>query len=134
MVPCWNEEATVGAVVRSFSAALPGATIYVYDNNSTDRTREEAAAAGAVVRRETRQGKGWVIQRMFADADVYVLVDGDNTYDAASARGMIERLRAEQLDLVNGARVPFLLFICNSGFEALGARSGPSPAGPGASS
>lgn len=108
LVPCWNEEATVGAVVRSFSAALPGATIYVYDNNSTDRTREEAAAAGAVVRQERRQGKGWVIQRMFADvdADVYVLVDGNNTYDAASARGMIERLRAEQLDLVNGARVP----------------------------
>ena len=107
LVPCFNEEAAVEAVVRNFSTVLPEATVYVYDNNSTDRTREVAAAAGAVVRRETRQGKGFVIQRMFADvdADVYVLVDGDNTYDAASAPGMIERLRAEQLDLVTGARV-----------------------------
>ena len=106
LIPCFNEEAAVDAVVRSFLAALPEATIYVYDNNSTDRTKE-AAAAGAVVRRETRPGKGHVIQRMFADvdADVYVMVDGDDTYDAASAPAMIERLCAEQLDLVNGARV-----------------------------
>ena len=107
LIPCFNEEAAVDSVVRSFLAALPEATVYVYDNNSTDQTREVAAAGGAVVRREARQGKGRVIQRMFADvdADVYVLVDGDGTYDAASAPAMVERLCAEQLDLVNGARV-----------------------------
>ncbi len=107
LIPCWNEEATIGIVVRDFAAVLPDATIYVYDNNSTDRTREVAAAAGAVVRPEPRQGKGNVIRRMFADidAEAYVLVDGDNTYDAASAPRMIERLRAEQLDMINGFRV-----------------------------
>jgi glycosyltransferase involved in cell wall biosynthesis len=106
LIPCFNEEATIGAVVRDFSAALPGAAIYVYDNNSTDRTLQVAAAAGAVVRTEARQGKGNVVRRMFADidADIYVLVDGDDTYDASSAPKMIERLRAGQLDLVNGGR------------------------------
>jgi glycosyltransferase involved in cell wall biosynthesis len=107
LIPCFNEEAAVDSVVRNFLEALPEATIYVYDNNSTDRTGKAAAAAGAVVRREARPGKGRVIQRMFADvdADVYVLVDGDGTYDAASAPALVERLCAEQLDLVNGARV-----------------------------
>lgn len=108
LIPCLNEEAAIGAVVRDFTAALPNAAIYVYDNNSTDRTRQIAAAAGAQVCVEPRRGKGHVVHRMFADieSDIYVLVDGDDTYDAASAPGMIERLRAEKLDMVNGARVP----------------------------
>jgi len=107
LIPCYNEEGSVENVVRDFRGALPEATVYVYDNNSTDRTAEAAAAVGAVVRRESRRGKGYVIQRMFADveADVYVLVDGDDTYRAADAPGMIERLCNEQFDLVNGVRV-----------------------------
>ncbi len=107
LIPCYNEEAAIGAVVRDFRAALPEARIYVYDNNSTDRTRERAAEAGATVRVETRKGKGHVVCRMFADvdADAYVLVDGDDTYDAASAPGMVEMLRSQQLDLVTGVRV-----------------------------
>ena len=106
LIPCYNEEAAIGQVVRDFRAALPDALIYVYDNNSCDRTREAAAAAGAVVRTELRQGKGNVVRRMFADieADLYVLVDGDDTYHAASAPGMIERLRSEQLDMVVACR------------------------------
>ena len=107
LIPCYNEEASVENVVHSFQGALPEAAVFVYDNNSTDRTAEAAAGAGAVVRREARKGKGHVIQRMFADVDaeVYVLVDGDDTYDAGSARGMVERLCNEQLDVVNGVRV-----------------------------
>src|SRR5436190_6374162 len=107
LLPCHNEEAAVAEVVREFRAALPGAVVYVYDNNSTDRTIDIAQAAGAVVRRETHQGKGYVVRRMFADvdADIYVLVDGDATYDAPSARTMIARLIEEQLDMVVGARV-----------------------------
>src|SRR5712691_5259326 len=107
LVPCFNEEAAVGGVVAGFHAALPQATIYVYDNNSTDRTAEVARAAGAQVRRETHQGKGNVVRRMFSDvdADIYVLVDGDGTYDAPSAGGMIARLLQERLDMVVGARV-----------------------------
>jgi glycosyltransferase involved in cell wall biosynthesis len=106
LVPCYNEQAAIGQVVRDFRAALPNAAIYVYDNNSSDHTREVAAAAGAVVRTEPRQGKGNVVRRMFADveADIYVLVDGDDTYHAASAPAMIERLRDEQLDMVVGCR------------------------------
>jgi glycosyltransferase involved in cell wall biosynthesis len=94
-------------VVGAFRSALPEATVYVYDNNSHDRTREAAAAAGAVVRRETQQGKGHVVRRMLADieADVYVLVDGDDTYDAASAPEMIRLMLAERLDMVTGVRV-----------------------------
>ena len=94
-------------VVADFRAALPEATVYVYDNNSTDRTAEVARAAGAVVRRETHQGKGNVVRRMFADVDaeVYVLVDGDATYDAPSARAMIARLIEDRLDMVVAARV-----------------------------
>jgi hypothetical protein len=108
LVPCYNEEAAVGAVVRDFKAALPSATIYVYDNNSKDRTAAVAAAAGAVVRREPLQGKGNVVRRMFADveADIYVMVDGDDTYDAASAPRLIRALIDNRLDMVNGARVP----------------------------
>jgi glycosyltransferase involved in cell wall biosynthesis len=107
LVPCYNEEATIGKVVADFRAALPDATIYVYDNNSTDRTRETAAGAGAIVRREQHQGKGRVVRRMFTDidADIYVLVDGDATYDAQSARAMIGKLVAERLDMVCAVRV-----------------------------
>ena len=87
LVPCYNEEAAIAKVVRDFRAALPGATIYVYDNNSKDQTVARAREAGAVVRTEPRQGKGNVVRRMFADieADIYVLVDGDDTYDAGAA-------------------------------------------------
>jgi glycosyltransferase involved in cell wall biosynthesis len=107
LVPCYNEATTIGAVVGSFRTHLPHATIYVYDNNSEDDTAALAAAAGALVRRESRQGKGHVIRRMFADieADIYLMVDGDNTYDAASAPVLVARLREGPLDLVNGARV-----------------------------
>jgi glycosyltransferase involved in cell wall biosynthesis len=107
LIPCYNEEATISAVVRDFRAALPGATIYVYDNNSKDRTVELAREAGAVVRTEPLQGKGNVVRRMFADveADVYLLVDGDDTYHAPSAPLLISKMVSEQLDMVNGARV-----------------------------
>ena len=107
LVPCLNEEAAVASVVQGMRAALPDATIYVYDNGSTDRTVERAKAAGAVVRQEPLRGKGNVVRRMFADveADVYVLVDGDGTYDAAAAPQLVERLIDEQLDMVNASRV-----------------------------
>jgi len=107
LVPCYNEEAAVATVVSGFRKALPSAQIYVYDNNSTDRTAEIAREAGAEVRSERRQGKGHVVRRMFADvdADVYVLVDGDATYDAPSAPRMIDKLVTEHLDMVVGLRV-----------------------------
>jgi glycosyltransferase involved in cell wall biosynthesis len=107
LVPCFNEEAAIAKVVADFRAALPEAAIYVYDNNSTDRTAEVARDAGALVRRELHQGKGNVVRRMFADveADIYVLVDGDATYDAPSARAMIVRLSNDRLDMVVAARV-----------------------------
>src|SRR5437660_6474064 len=107
LVPCFNEEAAVATVVADFRKALPSAEIFVYDNNSTDRTIAVARAAGAQVRSERRQGKGHVVRRMFADidADVYVLVDGDATYDAASAPRMIDALLSERLDMVVGLRV-----------------------------
>src|SRR5689334_14877383 len=107
LVPCYNEEAAVASVVRDFRQALPTATVYVYDNNSKDQTIAVAREAGAQVRSERRQGKGHVVRRMFADidADVYVLVDGDATYDAPSAPRMIERLVDEHLDMVVGLRV-----------------------------
>ncbi|USI73209.1 glycosyltransferase family 2 protein [Sphingomonas morindae] len=106
LLPCYNEEAAIGQTVAAFRVALPGATVYVYDNNSTDRTIDYARAAGAVVRSERMQGKGRVVRRMFADvdADIYVLADGDATYDAAAAPGMIALLAGEQLDMVVGAR------------------------------
>ncbi|GAC1339667.1 MAG: glycosyltransferase family 2 protein [Acetobacteraceae bacterium] len=107
LIPCYNEEVTIATVVADFRAALPDAVIYVYDNNSSDRTIEAALAAGAVVRQETLQGKGHVIRRMFADieADAYVLVDGDATYDATSAPEMVRLMLEQRLDMVNGARV-----------------------------
>lgn len=106
MVPCLNEEAAIAKVVVDFRAALPNAVIFVYDNGSTDRTVEVASAAGAVVRREPLKGKGNVMRRMFADidADIYVLVDGDDTYHAPSAPALIDRLIKDCLDMVNGAR------------------------------
>jgi len=106
LLPCYNEEAAIGQTVAAFRAALPDAAIYVYDNNSSDRTGEVAAAAGAIVRTERMQGKGHVVRRMFADveADVYVMADGDATYDAAAAPGLVRRLVDEQLDMVVGAR------------------------------
>jgi glycosyltransferase involved in cell wall biosynthesis len=106
LLPCYNEEATIGATVDGFRNALPKATIYVYDNNSNDRTHEIAAKAGAVVRSERQQGKGHVVRRMFADiqADVYVMADGDLTYDPKSAPDMVALLLAEQLDMVVGTR------------------------------
>ncbi|HET7887040.1 MAG TPA: glycosyltransferase family 2 protein [Bradyrhizobium sp.] len=107
LVPCFNEEAAVASVVADFRQALPSAAVYVYDNNSTDRTVAVAREAGATVRSERRQGKGHVVRRMFADidADIYVLVDGDATYDAASVPKMIDMLVADHLDMVVGLRV-----------------------------
>jgi glycosyltransferase involved in cell wall biosynthesis len=107
LVPCFNEEAAVATVVADFRKALPSAEIFVYDNNSSDRTIAVAREAGAQVRSERRQGKGHVVRRMFADidADIYVLVDGDATYDAASAPRMIDALLSDHLDMVVGFRV-----------------------------
>lgn len=107
LVPCYNEEAAVATVVADFRKALPAAEIYVYDNNSRDRTASVAREAGAIVRSERRQGKGHVVRRMFADieADIYVLVDGDATYDAPSAPRMIDKLLDERLDMVVGLRI-----------------------------
>jgi glycosyltransferase involved in cell wall biosynthesis len=107
LVPCYNEEAAIGRVVQDFRAALPAATVYVYENNSKDRTAEVARGAGAIVRTETLQGKGNVVRRMFADveADIYVLVDGDATYDASGAPKLVQALRAGPLDMVNARRV-----------------------------
>jgi glycosyltransferase involved in cell wall biosynthesis len=106
LLPCYNEEAAIGATIAGFRDALPGAAIYVYDNNSGDRTREIAAAAGAIVRTERQQGKGHVVRRMFADidADIYVMADGDLTYDPRSAPAMVDLLLAEQFDMVVGTR------------------------------
>lgn len=107
LVPCLNEAVTIGRVVAEFRERLPRALIYVYDNGSTDDTPAAARAAGAIVRREARRGKGNVVRRMFADvqADVYVMVDGDGTYDASSVAAMLSRLVEERLDMVIGARV-----------------------------
>jgi glycosyltransferase involved in cell wall biosynthesis len=107
LVPCFNEEAAIATVVGDFRKALPAAEIFVYDNNSRDRTVAVARAAGAEVRSERRQGKGHVVRRMFADieADIYVLVDGDATYDAPSAPRMIDALVDDRLDMVVGVRI-----------------------------
>src|SRR5258707_2557528 len=107
LLPCYNEEAGIGATVRAFREALPEAVVLVYDNNSKDRTAAVAREAGAIVRTEMRQGKGNVMRRMFADveADIYVLADGDDTYDASQAPALIAKLGNEELDLVTGRRV-----------------------------
>jgi glycosyltransferase involved in cell wall biosynthesis len=107
LVPCYNEEAAVRDVVMSFRRCLPSAKVYVYDNNSTDRTAVLAAEAGAIVRTESNQGKGHVIKRMFADveADVYVLVDGDGTYEAEAAPRLVAELVLGPYDMINGARI-----------------------------
>ena len=111
LLPCYNEEATIGKVVRDFKAALPDAAIYVYDNNSTDRTAEIAAAEGAIVRKEPRQGKGNVVRAMFEDidADVYVMADGDDTYPADAAPAMVEKV-LEGYDMVIGDRLSSTYF------------------------
>src|SRR5215471_17772932 len=107
LVPCFNEQETIGAVVATFKSHIPQAAIFVYDNASTDLTIERARTAGAIVRSEPLRGKGCVVRRMFADieADIYVLVDGDGTYDAASAPQLIDALVRESLDLVSAVRV-----------------------------
>jgi Glycosyl transferase family 2 len=107
LIPCYNEEATIASVVRDFSRALPNCCVFVYDNNSTDNTAAEAHQAGAIIRSERMQGKGNVLRRMLADveADVYVIVDGDATYDASACPAMVEKLLADGLDMVNGARL-----------------------------
>ena len=139
LIPCYNEEMTIANVVSDFRTAIPNARIYVYDNNSTDQSVERAQEAGAIVRSENLQGKGNVIRRMFADidSDVYVLVDGDDTYDAARAPDLVERLLEQQLDMVNAARgfssdlVAGRLF-ADSGLPslaALSARKQPKPFG-----
>jgi glycosyltransferase involved in cell wall biosynthesis len=106
LLPCYNEGPAIGAVVRTFRLVLPQSEIYVYDNNSTDDTIANARAAGAIVRSEPMQGKGNVVRRMFADveADVYVMADGDGTYDASAASGMMELLLRDNLDMVVGKR------------------------------
>ena len=111
LLPCYNEEVTIGKVVRDFKAALPDATVYVYDNNSTDRTAEIAAAEGAIVRREPRQGKGNVIRAMFEDidADVYVMADGDDTYPADAAPAMVSKV-LDGYDMVIGDRLSSTYF------------------------
>jgi len=107
LIPCFNEEKAIGKVVGDFQKALPDSGIYVYNNRSTDRTAEIATAAGAIVRNETHPGKGNVVRRMFADieADIYVLVDGDDTYHAPSASVMVQKLIEEHLDMVVGTRL-----------------------------
>jgi glycosyltransferase involved in cell wall biosynthesis len=107
LVPCYNEEAAIASVVNDFRKELPSATIYVYDNNSTDNTVAVAREAGAIVRTEPLRGKGNVVRRMFADidADLYVMADGDNTYHAADAPAMLQKLLDEGLDMVNGKRI-----------------------------
>ncbi|MDR3509946.1 MAG: glycosyltransferase [Caulobacteraceae bacterium] len=107
IIPCYNEAAAIEAVVREFARALPMASIYVYDNNSSDLTREVARRAGAIVRNAPLQGKGNVVRMMFSDvdADIYVLVDGDGTYQASAAPRLVAALIDEGLDMVTGARV-----------------------------
>jgi hypothetical protein len=107
LVPCLNEEAAIGAVVAGFRQALPGAVVYVYDNGSTDRTDAVARAAGAVVRHERLRGKGNVVRRMFADieADIFVLVDGDDTYEPQDASRLVRHLVENRLDMVNASRI-----------------------------
>ncbi len=120
LIPCNNEEVAIGRVVAGFRAALPDATVFVYDNNSTDGTVASARAAGAVVRSETLQGKGNVVRRMFADveADVYLLVDGDDTYDPAAAPAMLRLLLDGPLDMVTASRVTEVQAAYSAGHRA----------------
>jgi len=108
LVPAYNEEKGIGNVIQGFRQAIPYAEIFVYDNNSSDRTAEKAGEMGAIVRQEHRQGKGYVVRRMFADidSDVYILVDGDNTYDPRMAQTLVEILITNGLDMINCARIP----------------------------
>ena len=112
LIPCWNEALTIEKVVSDFKRVLPEAVIYVYDNNSTDRTADLAARAGAVVRHEYRQGKGNVIRSMFrdVDADCYVMVDGDDTYPAENARDMVNLVLEGKADMVIGDRLSSTYF------------------------
>lgn len=121
LIPCYNEEAAVAKVINDFRSALPAATIFVFDNNSTDNTKSVARAAGAEVFQEKHRGKGFVVRRMFSDveADIYVLVDGDATYDAPSVQLMIERLLEDRLDMVVGSRVD-----CEQAAYRVGHRTG----------
>jgi glycosyltransferase involved in cell wall biosynthesis len=121
LIPCYNEEAAVAKVINDFRSALPAATIFVFDNNSTDNTKSVARAAGAEVFQEKHRGKGFVVRRMFSDveADIYVLVDGDATYDAPSVQPMIERLLEDRLDMVVGSRVD-----CEQAAYRVGHRTG----------
>lgn len=107
LIPCYNEAATIGSVIADFRTALPTAAIYVYDNNSTDDTIKLAEQAGALIRKEHQQGKGHVVRRMFADieADAYVLVDGDDTYEAAAAGRLVQKLMSDGLDLLTAKRI-----------------------------
>lgn len=107
VIPCYNEALTIAKLIRDFNDCLPQAQVYVFDNNSTDNTAEIASGAGATVRRVTMQGKGSVVRRMFADieADAYIMVDGDGTYDTRAAPRLVEKLLAEGLDMVVGSRV-----------------------------
>ena len=115
LLPCYNEEKTIGKVVRDFREVLPSADIYVYDNNSTDRTVEEATAAGAIVRHEYMQGKGNVIRRMFreVEADCYLMADGDDTYPAHHAPDMVKEVLEKQADMVIGDRLSSTYFTQN---------------------
>lgn len=125
LIPCYNEEQTIGTVIRDFRAALPEAVIYVYDNCSTDSTAAKAEAAGAVVCREYRQGKGHVIRRMFREieADCYLLVDGDDTYEASDAPAMAREILEGQADMVVGDRLSGAYFTENKRrFHNLGNR------------
>ncbi len=108
LIPAFNEEQGIGNVIEGFRQAVPSAEIFVYDNNSSDHTAEKAARAGAIVRQEPRQGKGYVVRQMFADvdSDVYILVDGDDTYDSKIAQALVEVLILNGLDMINCARVP----------------------------
>lgn len=108
LIPCYNEEHGIADVIKSFQSSIPEARIFVYDNNSTDKTIERAQEAGAIVRCENRQGKGNVVRRMFADidADIYIMIDGDSSYDASVARKLVQRLTEDNLDMVVGVRKP----------------------------
>ena len=106
LIPCLNEEETIGKVVRDFKLQLPEGMIFVFDNNSTDRTAEEATAAGAIVSKELRRGKGFVVQTMFqcVEADVYVMVDGDDTYPVEKVQDLLQPILDKQTDMVVGSR------------------------------